>query len=291
MAGETMSLSLAVLGLGMMGGSVAMAARTRGITRSIIGWDPCAKACAKALAKGIVDRIEINALDAACGSDLVVLACPVPVVAELAKEIGPACGPETVVTDIGSTKASIFKHLGSILPGGASFVGSHPIAGSEKSGCSHSDAQLFEGKLTVVCPGKAPDSAVAKVERFWHELGCRTVQMDPESHDQALASTSHLPHLVAFLLAGLPRDSDKPFVGGGFRDTTRIAGSDPLLWAGILHDNRKALVPLINVMISDITKARDALQTETAEAAQILQEMLKKGHDFRVQLDRTPEKN
>ena len=285
-----MSLSLAVLGLGMMGGSVALAARTKGTARTISGWDPCAKACAKALASGIVDRIEINPSDAASGADMVVLACPVPVLADLAKEIGPACGPETVVTDLGSTKGNILKTLGAVLPGGSSFVGSHPIAGSEKSGCSHSDPKLFEGKLTVICPGNATESAVVKIERFWKELGSRTIRMEAELHDQALAVTSHLPHLVAYLLAGLPDEGDKPFVGGGFRDTTRIAGSDPQLWAGILHDNRKALVPLIDAMISRMSEARDELLLESGESSEKLHSLLAKGHAFRVQIE-NPEKN
>lgn len=280
-----MSLSLAVLGLGMMGGSVALAARTNGTARSISGWDPCPKACAKALASGIVDRIDINPSDAASGADLVVLACPVPVLTSLANEIGPACGPETVVTDIGSTKGNILKTLGAVLPGGSVFVGSHPIAGSEKSGCSHSDPKLFEGKLTVVCPGKAHESAVVKIERFWNELGSRTIRMEAELHDQALAATSHLPHLVAYLLAGLQEESMKPFVGGGFRDTTRIAGSDPQLWAGILHDNRKALVPLIDEMISEMTRARDELLVESLDSLNNICKLLTKGHNFRVQID------
>lgn len=285
-----MSISLAVLGLGMMGGSVALAARAKGTARSISGWDPCPRACAKALASGIVDRIEINPSDAASGADLVVLACPVPVLANLAKEIGSACGPETVVTDIGSTKASILKTLGAVLPGGSPFVGSHPIAGSEKSGCSHSDPNLFEGKLTVICPGNARESAVAIIERFWQELGARTILMEAGLHDQALAATSHLPHLVAYLLAALPNEGDKPFIGGGFRDTTRIAGSDPQLWAGILHDNRKALVPLIDAMISHMARVRDELLLESGESSEKIYDLLAKGHAFRVQIE-NPEKN
>lgn len=286
-----MSLSLAVLGLGIMGGSVALAARSKGCAHSITGWDPCAKACSKALAGGVVNTIELKATDAVKGADLVVLACPVPVLVELALEIGPACNPESVVTDVGSTKGTISRALGAGLPGGCPFVGSHPIAGSEKSGCIHSDPSLFDGKLTVICPGSAPESAVSQVERFWQGLGSRTVRMEAAKHDLALAATSHMPHLVAFLLAGLPSETDKPFVGGGFRDTTRIAGSDPALWAGILLDNRKALVPLMDAMISEMSSVRDLLETEPLDSAGMLQKLLAKGHEFRSRIENGAEKS
>lgn len=280
-----MSFSLAVLGLGMMGGSVALAARARGSARVIAGWDPCAKACAKALATGIIDRVEMNALDAVADADMVVLACPVPVLADLAREIGPACAKGCVVTDLGSTKASILQAIDGFLPGGTPFVGSHPIAGSEKNGCAHSEATLFEGKITVICPGQAPEAAVTRVESFWNSLGSKTMRMDHESHDKALAATSHLPHLLAFLLAGLPDEGDKPFVGGGFRDTTRIAGSDPDLWTGILLDNKARLLPLANAMIASLTEARDCLQQKSGDSKEKLRALLTRGHRFRVGLE------
>ena len=280
-----MSPSVAVLGLGLMGGSVALAAKSKGVTRSVAGWDPSAKACATALARGLVDRIEIDPEDAVAGADIVVLACPVNQVPEIATQVGPSCGPGTVVTDLGSTKASIMRGIGPMLAGGAAFVGGHPIAGSEKSGCAHADGALFEGKLTVICPESASEDSVLRIEQFWQSLGSRTIRMDAEEHDKALAATSHLPHLIAFLLAGLPAEKDKAFAGGGFRDTTRIAASDPDLWAGILLDNRSAMIPLIDAIIMKLGQARGALSDNNKGAVQVLSSILATGHRFRTGLD------
>lgn len=280
-----MSLSVAVLGLGLMGGSVALAAKTKGVARSVAGWDPSAKACATALARGLVDRIEVDPEDAVAGADIVVLACPVIQVPEIAIQVGPSCGPGTVVTDLGSTKASIMRGIGPVLAGGATFVGGHPIAGSEKSGCAHSEGGLFEGKLTVVCPGLASEDSIRRIEQFWQSLGSRTIRMDSEEHDRALAATSHLPHLLAFILAGLPAEKDKAFAGGGFRDTTRIAASDPDLWAGILLDNRSAMMPLIDLIIMKLEQARGVLSDNSKDAAQKLSSILALGHRFRTGLD------
>lgn len=277
-----MSLSIAVLGLGLMGGSVALAARRRGLVSTIVGWDPSASACAKALATKVVDRLELDPGDAVMGADLVILGCPVAQVVALAQQVGPECQPGCVVTDLGSTKGSIMHALACGLPGGAAFVGSHPLAGSEKSGCGHADAGLFENRTVVVCQGGASAVAVERVTMLWHSLGARVVAMDPVEHDRALAVTSHLPHLLAYLLAGQPKGGERDLVASGFRDCTRLAASDPALWAGIFRDNREALLSAVDLYLRDLSLARSLLaQGADLEA---LRELIEPGHRFRSEL-------
>jgi prephenate dehydrogenase len=277
-----MTLSIAVLGLGLMGGSVALAARRRGLVSTVAGWDPSASACAKALATGVVDRLELDPGDAVSGADLVILGCPVSEVVPLARQIGPDCRPGCVVTDLGSTKGSIMQELAAGLPGGACFVGSHPLAGSEKSGCAHADAALFENRTVVVCRGDATNEAVERVTMLWQGLGARVVSMEPEEHDRALAVTSHLPHLLAYLLAGQPKGVERSLVASGFRDCTRVAASDPALWAGIFRDNREALLVAVDLYLSKLVAARTLLANGAVLGE--IRELIEPGHQFRSDL-------
>jgi cyclohexadieny/prephenate dehydrogenase len=264
-----MTLSIAVLGLGLMGGSVALAARRRGLVSTVAGWDPSASACAKALATGVVDRLELDPGDAVSGADLVILGCPVSEVVPLARQIG-------------STKGSIMQELAAGLPGGACFVGSHPLAGSEKSGCAHADAALFENRTVVVCRGDATNEAVERVTMLWQGLGARVVSMEPEEHDRALAVTSHLPHLLAYLLAGQPKGVERSLVASGFRDCTRVAASDPALWAGIFRDNREALLVAVDLYLSKLVAARTLLANGAVLGE--IRELIEPGHQFRSDL-------
>jgi prephenate dehydrogenase len=187
-----------------------------------------------------------------------------------------------VVTDLGSTKGSIMLELAAGLPGGACFVGSHPLAGSEKSGCAHADAALFENRTVVVCRGDATSEAVERVTMLWQGLGARVVSMEPEEHDRALAVTSHLPHLLAYLLAGQPKGVERSLVASGFRDCTRVAASDPALWAGIFRDNREALLVAVDLYLSKLVAARTLLANGAVLGE--IRELIEPGHQFRSDL-------
>ena len=262
-----MSERLAVLGLGMMGGSVAGAARSRSVASPVVGWDPNPKACATALANGLVDSIELTAEDAVSKASLVVAACPVTQVVPLLSQLVQDAEPGTLFTDLGSTKLSIVRSMRGVSPEGIEFLGSHPLAGSEKSGPSHADTNLLERKVVALCPDESSTPGSRdRLGKFWAALGARVVFCPAEEHDALLALTSHLPHLLAYLMAGMPEQMHAPFLAGGFRDMTRLAGSSPQLWMGIFGDNREQLLRCSRDFRDKLDQAIQALENPGAES-------------------------
>jgi prephenate dehydrogenase len=192
----------------------------------------------------------------------------------------PGCAPGTLLTDAGSTKAGIVARLEGHLPDGVAFVGSHPLAGSEKRGPEHADASLFEGRLTVVTPGPRTDpAAVERTAAFWQALGSRVRLMDPEEHDQALALTSHLPHLLAAALAGILPDECRDLTASGFRDTTRVAAGDPALWTAIFAQNRGAVLQALELLTGRVEAFRAALEAGDGTTLNTLLAQAKKVRD------------
>jgi len=256
---------LAVLGLGLLGGSVAWAARERGVAREVVGCGRHGESLRSALAKGLVDRIALDPAAAVEGADLVVLATPVGAMAERLRAASPGLRAGALVTDVGSVKAPLAETLPGLLPPGVAYVGAHPMAGSHERGADHARPDLFEGAVCVVAETRsAPAAALARVESFWRALGARTVRRDPAAHDREVAWMSHVPHAVAFAFAGAlgeAPDGAREVAGPGFRDFTRIARSDPELWAEILVANGKALAgPLARVgeRLSELARAVEA---------------------------------
>ena len=256
---------LAVLGLGLLGGSVAWAARERGVAREVVGWGRHGETLRSALAKGLVDRIALDPAAAVEGADLVVLATPVGAMAERLRAASPGLRAGALVTDVGSVKAPLAETLPGLLPPGVAYVGAHPMAGSHERGVDHARPDLFEGAVCVVAETRsAPAAALARVESFWRALGARTVRRDAATHDREVAWMSHVPHAVAFAFAGAlgeAPDGAREVAGPGFRDFTRIARSDPELWAEILVANGKALAgPLARVgeRLSELARAVEA---------------------------------
>jgi prephenate dehydrogenase len=236
---------LAVLGLGLLGGSVAWAARERGVAREVIGQGRRIDPLRAAQARGLVDRVELDPAAAVRGADLVVLATPVGSMAPVLRAAGPGLRPDALVTDVGSVKTVLAETLPGLLPPGVTFVGSHPMAGSHEKGPAHARADLLDGATCVVTPtGAEPAAAVERIEAFWRALGARVVRRDPLTHDSEVAWISHVPHALAFAFAralgDAPPDAGE-VAGTGFRDFTRIAQSDPELWAEILVANHKAI--------------------------------------------------
>ncbi len=239
---------LAILGFGLLGGSVARAARERGGADEIVAASRSQEPLREAVRTGTIDRAGTVA-EVVDGADLVVLASPIEAMPGLVQEAAPHLAPGALLTDLGSVKIPPCRDLPGLLPAGRHFVGAHPMAGGHEKGASYARSDLFEGASCVVTPSEAtPPEAKSRVSEFWEGLGCKVVERSPEEHDEQVAWVSHLPHLVAFAFAaGL---SDAPggaaaLVGPGFADFTRIAGGEAGLWSGILSANRDFLrVPL-----------------------------------------------
>ena len=258
---------LSVVGVGLLGGSVAKAARAQGLAREIVGVGRDARRLEPALRDGTLDRAVTDLAAGIRGADFVVLAAPVKVIEGLLERVWPLADADAVLTDVGSTKRSIVETAQRLAAGRPlQFVGSHPMAGSEQSGYGVARHDLFRGATVIVTPtdGSAP-AAVKSVTAFWERLGAgRVLSLDPESHDRAVAAISHLPHLVAFALVdGVERLDATAFdvAARGFRDTTRIAASDPDVWEEIFLANRDALtasVEAFRVALADLQRVIDA---------------------------------
>jgi prephenate dehydrogenase len=236
-----------VAGVGLIGGSLALAARTAGLVGEVVGFGRGAANLEVARANGLVDRVTRDAAAAVAGADLVVLAAPVGACAELAATFRSHARPGAVLTDVGSVKATLVSALEAAWAGIGPVVGTHPIAGSEESGASAARADLFQGRLCIVTPTPATD-AVAKmrVRSLWEGVGARIEEMPAVVHDDILARVSHLPHLVAYALVGAANQHTGgrrvlDYAGSGFADTTRIAASPPVLWRDIALANAAAL--------------------------------------------------
>jgi prephenate dehydrogenase len=264
-------VKLAVIGLGLIGGSLARALRTGRATGLVIsGFDTDPKQMRVAVDLGVVDQAPNSAQAAVSGADIVVIAVPVLHTGEAMSTILPAVGPTTVVTDVGSTKQSVLadiaKACGGKLP--PWFVAGHPIAGTEKSGVANSFAELFHGHRVILTPhpGQSAD-ARDRVKKMWKAAGARVVEMDPARHDEIFAATSHLPHLLAYgfvdMLTRLP-DHEEIFrnAGGGFRDFTRIASSSPQMWHDIVRANRGIVSQLLERQIADLTEMLAMVQSQ-----------------------------
>jgi prephenate dehydrogenase len=205
-------------------------------------------------------------------ASLVVFCTPVDRLADVVGACAEACRPGTLLTDVGSTKSAIVRRLAGRLPPGVSFVGSHPLAGSEKAGPEHARGDLFEGKLVLVTPAGDPPAAVSAVAGFWQALGARVETLSPEQHDEALAITSHLPHLVASVLAGVLPLEWKRLTATGFRDTTRLAAGSPELWRAIFLSNQPALLAAIAEFRAHLDRFQDALAKSDGERLRLLLE-------------------
>ncbi len=230
-----------------MGSSLALALRKRGVEAKISGFARNAEARHKAEASGMVDTAHADPEEAVRDADLVVICVPIWSIAALAKTIVAVLKPGAIVTDVGSTKSELIKTMEPLFNGSSAFfVGSHPIAGSEKTGIDAGNPDLYTGRLTVVCPtAKTPIKAEQAVIEMWEGAGSEVVKMSPEEHDAVLASTSHFPHMVAAALARSVANGDPSakadFCGTGFRDTTRVASGSADIWVDIIDTNRAAL--------------------------------------------------
>ncbi len=245
---------IALLGCGLIGGSIARAARARGdIAGEIVAHDRSAAARARIDELGMADRVEADPAEAVRGADCVLLCAPVGAYADLAAAIAPNLAEGAILSDVGSTKQSVIRDVGPLVPRGVHFVPAHPLAGTEHSGPDAGFATLFEGRWCLLTPPPGTDAhSIARIELLWKRMGSMVSVMEPAHHDRVLAIVSHLPHLIAFTIFGTADDlADETrqqvlqFAASGFRDFTRIAASDPEMWRDVFLNNREALLEML----------------------------------------------
>lgn len=264
--------TLTIVGVGLIGGSIGQAARQRGLCKTIIGVGRDPASLEKAKKVGAIDSATLDLAEGARRSDFVVVCTPVDKIAFHVIEAGKVAEPGAIITDAGSTKANIVRDIEGRLPNGVEFVGSHPLAGSEKTGPENAAADLFQGRIAIVTPTARTDAAALHaVEAFWKALGSEVHRLDPETHDRALALTSHLPHLTAAALTGIVPPQYRPFTATGFRDTTRIASGDPKLWAAIFRQNALGMADALQRFGDRLDEFRQAiLQDDEATLIELL---------------------
>lgn len=258
---------LVIFGVGLIGGSLALALRQAGAVKEVVGVGRSRENLEAALALGIIDRYESDAAQAVRNADIVVLAVPVATIQKVMADIAPHLSPDTIVTDVGSTKQDVVayarQHLSSHLK---RFIAAHPIAGAEKSGASAAFSELFRGRNVVLTPLPENDAkAVEKITRMWEATGAVVNSMPPQQHDEIFAAVSHLPHLLSFALVEdiAFRPNAKELFGyaaGGFRDFTRIAGSHPEMWRDICLANRDMLMRELDAYRTQLDRLRTMLE-------------------------------
>jgi prephenate dehydrogenase len=278
---------ITIVGVGLLGGSVALAVRQRGLAAEIAGYVRRDKAVADCERFGATDYATTDLLAAASNADLVILGTPLAQMRGLAEQFLPALKPGTIVTDVGSVKAGVARQLEPLInKTGAFFIGSHPMAGGEKTGLAAARPDLFENSICALTPTKnSPPAGVRKLTRFWRALGARVVSMDAAQHDVWVGRSSHLPHVVAAALAALVLDPKQPreqaeLCATGFRDTTRIASGSPEMWRDIALANGKNLSRSLDQFAAELKKFQAMLRVGDAAAIETFFTIAKSRRDL-----------
>lgn len=258
---------LCIIGVGLIGGSLARALKKANAVGEIVGTGRNAAALETARSLGVIDRYDVDIASAIQDADIVVLAVPLGAMAGVLQEIAPHVTPDMVITDVGSAKGCVIKECQTVFgETPAMFVPGHPIAGTEQSGVEASFAELFQSRRVILTPLASTDKrATQQVRAMWETCGAQVVEMEAAHHDEVLAATSHLPHMLAYALVDIlaRRDDSQEifdYAAGGFRDFTRIASSDPQMWHDICLANHDALVPILNDFIQDLQQLADAVR-------------------------------
>jgi cyclohexadieny/prephenate dehydrogenase len=265
---------LAIIGVGLIGSSIARSARAQGAVREIVATARSLATRRRVAELGLADQVVEGNGAAAAGADLVIACVPVGACGEVAKEIAPHLTPGAIVSDVGSVKAAIVRDMAPHLPVGVHFVPAHPVAGTEHSGPDAGFAELFVGRWCILTPPDGTDAAAAdKLAAFWRLLGANVETMAPEHHDLVLAITSHLPHLIAYTIVGtadelaeVTRSEVLKFSAGGFRDFTRIAASDPTMWRDVFLANKDAVLEMLGTFNEDLSQLTRAIRRGDGDA-------------------------
>ena len=260
--------TLAIIGPGLIGSSIARSARAHGAVRTIVATARSPQTRQRVAELGIADKVVETNGEAVEGADLVIVCVPVGICGAVAKEIAPHLKEGATVSDVGSVKGAIVRDMGPHLPDNVHFVPAHPVAGTEHSGPDAGFAELFEGRWCILTPPEGTDpEAVNRLAAFWSLLGANVEIMTPDHHDLVLAVTSHLPHLIAYTIVGtadeletVTRSEVLKFSAGGFRDFTRIAASDPTMWRDIFLANKDAVLEMLGRFNEDVAALTKAIR-------------------------------
>ncbi len=277
-AGEPLFERVALIGVGLIGSSLAHVLHRKGLTRHVAGCVRSEASRAICLKLGIADSMHDTPAEAVEGADLVVLCTPIGTYAEVTEKLAPHLKPGALLTDVGSVKQAVIRDVGPLLPEGVHFVPGHPIAGSERSGPEAGFAELFEGRWCILTPPPGTDEdAVERLAELWRRCGSMVDIMDARHHDEVLAITSHLPHLIAYTIVntaseveGSTRAEVAKYSAGGFRDFTRIAGSDPIMWRDIFLNNRDAVLEMLQRFTEDLTALQRAIRWGEGETLETM---------------------
>lgn len=270
--------TLALIGFGLIGSSIARAARKSGAVRRIVACDASAKARRTIAKMKLADAVLSDPAKAAASADLVIVCTPLSTYRKLGRALGHTLKPGAILSDVGSVKRPALDHLGAALPAGRHLVPAHPIAGTENSGPEAGFAELFEGRWCIVTPARGtPKAQAAKVEAFWKRLGSKTARMTPAHHDRVLAITSHVPHLIAYTIVNTASDLEGTlraevikYSASGFRDFTRVAASHPVMWRDVFLANKDAVLEMMGRLYEDIALMQKAIRHDEGETLERL---------------------
>jgi len=265
--------SVAVIGLGLLGGSVGLAIAEYLPQVATTGYDVSPETRQRAAERGLVGQVYDNAADAVANADLVIFCVPVGAIADVAREMASTIPAKAIISDVGSSKAAVSQALSDALPNNV-VVPAHPVAGTERSGPDAGFPALFRHRWCILTPPQDTDpDAIAKVSAFWEALGAKVELMDATHHDLVLAVTSHIPHLIAYTIVGTASDLEDvtrseviKYSAGGFRDFTRIAASDPTMWRDVFLTNREAVLEMLGRFTEDLTALQRAIRREDGQA-------------------------
>ena len=265
---------LAIFGIGLLGSSLALAARRGGLARRIVAYDTDIEVRARARELKLADIVTETASEAASGADLAVLCVPVGAMGAVARAMGKHLPPGAIVTDTGSVKVSVIRDVGPHLPDSVHFIPSHPVAGTERSGPDAGFAQMFEGRWCLLTPvGGTDRGMIDRLTAFWAGCEMKVDTMDAEHHDRVLAITSHIPHLIAYNIVGTAADLEMvtqsevvKYAAGGFRDFTRLAASNPTMWRDVFLNNREPVLEMLARFTEDLIALQRNIRWGDGEA-------------------------
>ncbi len=269
---------VALIGVGLIGSSLARVIKRDSLASEVVACARTQATCDKVLELEIVDHATPDPATAAAGADLVMICTPLGVYAEVVAALAPELKPGAILSEVGSVKYTVIRDLAPLVPDGVHFVPGHPVAGTERSGPEAGFAELFQGRWCILTPPEGVDpGAVERVAELWRRAGMMIEIMDPEHHDQVLAITSHVPHLIAYTIVGTAADLEEQmksevvkFAAGGFRDFTRIAASNPVMWRDIFLNNREAVLEMLDRFTEDLTAFQRAIREGEGEVLQDL---------------------
>ena len=276
---------LTIIGAGLLGGSIGLAARARGLAKRVSALVRRPESLTECQALGIANEVTLDPAEAVAGADLVVLCTPISGLTGLTKRTLPDLKPGTVVTDVGSTKKQLVAELTPLCAAaGARFVGSHPMAGSHLQGLANANPSLYQGAHCAITPhADCPEQSTAIIGEMWQAAGCSVHRYDPQDHDQAVAEVSHLPHILSSAAAMALSDRGLPLAATGYRDTTRVAAGNAALWREILLQNKDAAAYQLKCSISDLHRLLSAIEAEDESS---IESWLQEGCDARAKFDK-----